>query len=375
MKSVSLASAILGLVALTDAVKVNPLPAPQEISWGTSGPRPFGSVQLKTNYGGNCASAERIVSEAWQRASTTITKLRWVPQAIEKPPPTFEPFPSSLPPKTNSTKFHAKRGGGALSSISVSVDDWKAKLAHGVDESYTLVVDDSSEIKVTSKTVWGALHAFTTLQQMVIEDGNGLVVEQPVSVKDWPKYQYRGVMVDTGRNFISPAKLKEQVDGLALSKMNVLHWHITDTQSWAIKIDAFPQMTKDAFSARETYSTNDIKDLIKYAKGRGVRIIPEIDMPGHSASGWQQIDESLVTCQKSWWSNDNWPLHTAVQPNPGQLDVLVRSFYQPFLSLSFSCVARGTNSHNTEPQDVRNHGKGLPRALRQVYRRLLPRWR
>lgn len=86
-------------------------------------------------------------------------------------------------------------------------------------------------------------------------------------------------------------------------------------------------MTKDAYSAREQYSASDVKDLVSYARQRAVRVIPEIDMPGHSAAGWQQIDPSIVTCQNSWWSNDNWPLHTAVQPNPGQLDILNPATY------------------------------------------------
>lgn len=331
MKTNSLSAAVLGLVALADtslAVKVNPLPAPQEMTWGNSGPRSVGSLYLSTNGGWSAGSNGQIVSDAAQRAFHTITTVRWVPQAIEKPIPTFEPFPSNdaAAPAASANSSKTKRDAAWsrwLNEVNVQVSDWKADLAHGVDESYTLTIDDSSAIKVTAKTVWGALHAFTTLQQIVIaNDNNQLIVEQPVAIKDYPKYPYRGIMIDSGRNFISPNKIKEQIDGLALSKMNILHWHITDSQSWPIAIEAFPQMTKDAYSRRETFSPHDVTDIIAYARARGVRVIPEIDMPGHSASGWQQIDESIVTCTKSWWSNDDWPLHTAVQPNPGQLDVM-----------------------------------------------------
>jgi hexosaminidase len=219
---------------------------------------------------------------------------------------------------------------GPLTTVQVSVADWKAGLKHGVNETYSLTISaNSSTIEIKAGTIWGAMHAFTTLQQMVISDGgSGLMVEQPVTVKDYPKFAYRGVMVDTGRNFISVNKMKEQIDGLALSKMNILHWHITDSQSWPIAMDSFPDFTKDAYSPREIYSTDDVADIIAYAKARGVRVIPEIDMPGHSASGWKQADKDIVTCEDSWWSNDNWPLHTAVQPNPGQLDVMNPKTYE-----------------------------------------------
>lgn len=338
MRSQSLSSALLvWLAAAADlgaAVKVNPLPAPQEITWGSSGAIPVGYLTLRTvNADWGTHDNVRIVNDAWNRAFKSITTIRWVPQAIEQPIPVFDPFPGK-----NSTS-NSKRDGDAsasasgsrwLNEITIKVDDWSADLKHGVDESYTIdITSSSSQVQVTAKTAWGALHAFTTLQQMVISDGHGgLIVEQPVNIKDHPNYPYRGVMVDSGRNFISVGKLHEQIDGLALSKMNILHWHITDDQSWPIKLDAFPEFTKDAYSERETYSKQDVDDIISYARARGVRVIPEIDMPGHSASGWQQYDKDIITCENSWWSNDNWPLHTAVQPNPGQLDVLNPKTYK-----------------------------------------------
>ncbi|KAH8907712.1 beta-hexosaminidase precursor [Coniochaeta sp. PMI_546] len=340
---------VISILALgAAAVKVNPLPAPQEISWGTSGPIAVGALTLKS--AAKCAngSAENagILTVAWSRAYSTITRLRWVPQAVEEPIPVFEPFP------TAGSNSNSKRGSQqserhvhghehavsrrqssssvTLTTVRVSVADWTAGLNHGVDESYNMsIVADSSSISISAGTIWGAMHAFTTLQQIVISDGgSGLIVEQPVTITDYPKFAYRGVMVDSGRNFISVDKMKEQVDGLALSKMNILHWHITDSQSWPIQLTSFPEFTKDAYSAREIYSTDDVADIIAYAKARGVRIIPEIDMPGHSASGWKQADKDIVTCEDSWWSNDNWPLHTAVQPNPGQLDVMNPKTYE-----------------------------------------------
>ncbi|KAG5913449.1 hypothetical protein E4U61_006897 [Claviceps capensis] len=320
---------LLALAALDVcfAVKVNPLPAPQEVSWGSSGPKTVGRLSLRTNSDGqfeaNKSQANtQLVQDAWNRTFTTITTLKWIPKAIEDNITKFEPFPKSGHDKNNNTKRDSDTRV-LLSEINVQVSDWSADLQHGIDESYSLSINSSSPtVEVTAKTVWGALHAFTTFQQLVIFEDQQLIVEQPVTIWDFPKYPYRGVMIDTGRNFISVGKIKEQIDGLALSKMNILHWHITDAQSWPIELQSYPEVTKDAYSPEERYLDHDVKDIISYARARGVRVIPEIDMPGHSSSGWKQIDKDIVTCENSWWSNDEWTYHTAVEPNPGQLDVI-----------------------------------------------------
>ncbi|CAN6603060.1 hypothetical protein TRVA0_002S02124 [Trichomonascus vanleenenianus] len=306
------------LVAVVEAVSVNPLPKPSEIKWGTSGPIPVsGGLYLDSNY-------NPIVYGAFNRMQNTIRELKWVPYATEAPIATFEPFPTGIPPALN------KRNNPAVIRVKLDIADFEADLQHGVDESYTLKIEEGSQdIAISSQTIWGALHAFHTLEQIIISDGQyGLLIEEPVEITDAPLYGHRGVMIDTARNFQSVRAIKRQIDALSLSKLNVLHWHITDTQSWPIEISSLPEMTKDAYSPREIYSTQDVKDIITYARERGVRIIPEVDMPGHSASGWQQADPKAVACGNSWWSNDVWEYHTAVQPNPGQLDLMYNGTYE-----------------------------------------------
>ncbi|KZW02925.1 N-acetylglucosaminidase [Exidia glandulosa HHB12029] len=325
----ALAVAALAAAGAVDAVKVNPLPAPQQIQWGTSGAKKIalgpGSLQTPGAKGAN----KDVVYSAFSRVVKTVNKVRWVPAAIEAPIPKFESFPGTDAPAALERREDLRRGnpgkatGSPVTTATIKVADWSADLQLGVDESYSLSIGkDSNALEITAPTVWGALHALTTFQQLVILEDGQLVVEQPVHIVDKPNYPHRGVMLDSGRNFLSVQKLKEQLDAMALTKLNVLHWHLDDTQSWPLQLKTYPQMTKDAYSAREQYSRDDVKDLVSYARKRAIRLIPEIDMPGHSAAGWQQIDPTIVTCQNSWWSNDNWPLHTAVQPNPGQLDIL-----------------------------------------------------
>ncbi|KAK2736838.1 hypothetical protein FQN57_000518 [Myotisia sp. PD_48] len=299
------AAAALLLVGMSEAVKVNPLPAPREIKWGNEGPQ---GLDYFVNYEG-----PHNLRDAWNRAFNTIKKLEWSPAVVEAPVPSFEPFPKG---DTAKRSWNRK-----INKVKVTVKDPKAGLKHGVDESYTLDVKaGANTIEIKSQTIYGALHAFTTFQQIVVHNGNNFEIEQPVSIKDAPLYPIRGIMIDSARNFISVPKIKEQIDAMALSKLNTIHWHLTDTQSWPIEIKKYPQMTVDAYSKRQIYTHAHVKDLIAYAAARGIRIIPETDTPSHASSGWQQVDPEAVACENSWWSNDNWPEHTAVQPNPGQLD-------------------------------------------------------
>ena len=89
-------------------------------------------------------------------------------------------------------------------------------------------------------------------------------------------------MLDTSRNFIPMTRMYQVVDTMSQSKLNVLHLHISDTASWPLEIDEYPEFTRDASYRNETYSRTEIQNLVKFAKERGVKIIPEIDMPGHS---------------------------------------------------------------------------------------------
>lgn len=312
---------LLTAVTSVSAVKVNPLPAPRNINWGSSGPIEVDPrLHLRLNHQN---LDNTVVFHAWNRAWQAINTLRWVPAATEAPIANYPPLPTGIPPKE-------KRGGGkALQEINVEVEDPKADLQYGVDESYTIDIKEGSEtVEVKAKTSWGAIHAFTTLQQIIIADGPGkFIIEQPVSIKDAPLYPVRGLMIDSGRNYLSIPKILEQLDGMALTKLNLLHWHIDDAQSWPMHINTYPEMAKDAFSQRETYSVADMRKVIDYARERGIRVVPEVDMPGHSESGWKQVDPQMVTCGNSWWSNDVFEYHTAVEPNPGQLDIMYPKTY------------------------------------------------
>jgi hexosaminidase len=104
-------------------------------------------------------------------------------------------------------------------------------------------------------------------------------------------------MIDTGRHFLSLALIRHAIDGLAALKMNVLHWHLLDSQSFPVASQAYPQLSAaGAFAAAATYSLDDLRGVVAYAKQRGVRVVPEIEMPGHGSFSAGMPELSLASC-------------------------------------------------------------------------------
>ncbi|CAH2353548.1 beta-hexosaminidase [[Candida] railenensis] len=303
----SSAIALQSIVSVS-AVVVNPLPAPRNITWGNSG-----SIEISPSLSLNLGNASEIVSQAFERTWERVVDLKWYPAAIEQPLASYVTTP------------YRKRdvSGVVVSRINIDIEDVDIPLQLGVDESYKLDVESGSgEISIASATTWGALHALTTFQQLIIYQNGSFILEEPVSIWDAPLYPHRGIMIDSGRNFLQKKKILEQIEAMSLCKLNSLHWHIDDSQSWPIEIIKYPEMTEDAYSAREVYTQQDIKDVVAYGKVRGVRIIPEIDMPGHSRAGWQKVNPEIVSCADIFWTE------SAVEPAPGQLNPVNNDTYK-----------------------------------------------
>ncbi|KAK6197401.1 mannosyl-glycoprotein endo-beta-N-acetylglucosamidase [Scheffersomyces amazonensis] len=318
MKLLLFLISLFHIVQVSVGAKVNPLPAPRNTTW-------LDSNSIEINVPALTLRLNRpndVLEDAFIRIKGSIESVKWYPAATEGPMSSMQPFPTA----TNLKKRLLRRQIGGISTVDVNVDDFNADLQLGVNETYTIDVS-SSGITINAATVWAALDAFTTFQQLIIYENNQFSIEGSVSIWDSPLFGHRGLLIDTGRNFISLAKIYEQVDLMSLSKLNALHIHFEDTASWPLFIEAFPEMTNDAYSPREIYQPGDLVNLIIYAKNRGVRIIPEIDAPAHARAGWQQIDPSLIACGNSWWSNDVYTFATGNEPPPGQLDILYNKTY------------------------------------------------
>ncbi len=151
----------------------------------------------------------------------------------------------------------------------------------GDDESYSLEVTPQ-EITLKSNTVVGAIRGLETLVQLVTPTQNGYVLPA-VTIKDQPRFPWRGLHIDVSRHFQPIEVLKRNIDAMAAAKMNVFHWHLTDDQGFRIESKIFPKL-QGMGSDGLFYTQDEAKDLIAYAADRGIRVLPEFDMPGHTTA-------------------------------------------------------------------------------------------
>lgn len=200
-------------------------------------------------------------------------------------------------------KYPVKSGGKRL-SITVSAESDDMTLDYETHEGYKLIIiENSDEINVTisAKNFFGARHAIETLSQLIVHDdlNHELVILASASIDDEPKFRHRGISMDTSRTFFPLDVLKKTINGLAMTKMNTFHWHIIDSQSFPMEVEKHPDFAKyGAYSRKKVYKSSDIRDIVKFAKSRGIRVIPEFDAPAHVGEGWQ-TKKHLTTCLHS----------------------------------------------------------------------------
>lgn len=149
------------------------------------------------------------------------------------------------------------------------------------DESYELVVSES-DAKLTAANPLGILHGLQTFLQLAETSANGFSVPA-VTIKDSPRFGWRGLLIDVGRHFIPLEVLKRNLDGMAVVKMNVLHWHLYDNEGFRVESKRFPKL-QEAGSDGQYYTQDEIREFVAYAHDRGIRVVPEFEMPGHSRS-------------------------------------------------------------------------------------------
>lgn len=171
------------------------------------------------------------------------------------------------------------------SSIILTLDD---SVQH--DEGYTLCCRDG-RVFINAKTETGLFWGLQTLKQLLLQGGGKIPC---VEITDYPRFEYRGYLLDTGRYFYKKEDIKRIVDLMALHKLNVLHWHLTEDQGWRIEIKKYPLLTEKGSSRSHTnfgvkshsgyYTQEDIREIVAYCHERKIKVIPEFDMPGHCVS-------------------------------------------------------------------------------------------
>ncbi len=151
----------------------------------------------------------------------------------------------------------------------------------GEDESYTLEIG-AEGAKIDAATPLGSMHGLQTFLQLVEVSPDGFAAPA-VKIQDKPRFPWRGMMIDVSRHFIPLEILRRNLDGMEAVKMNVFHWHLSENQGFRVESKKFPKL-HTLGSDGLYYTQDEIRDLIAYARDRGIRVVPEFDMPGHSTA-------------------------------------------------------------------------------------------
>ena len=152
----------------------------------------------------------------------------------------------------------------------------------GEDESYQLTVSPDG-VRLAAASPLGVMHGLQTFLQLVRETPHGFTVPA-VTIDDKPRFPWRGLMIDVGRHFIPIPVIERNLDAMEAVKLNVFHWHLSDDQGFRVESKVFPLLQKKS-SDGLYYTQDQVRQVIEYARDRGIRVIPEFDMPAH-ATAW-----------------------------------------------------------------------------------------
>src|SRR5437762_250229 len=151
----------------------------------------------------------------------------------------------------------------------------------GENESYRIDITNRQAL-LSAPTVVGALRGLETLLQLLDADRNGYFFPG-VQIDDQPRFSWRGLLIDVARHFETMEVLKRNLDAMAAVKLNVLHWHLTEDQGFRVESKKFPKLHQLG-SDGNYYTQDQVREIIAYARDRGIRVMPEFDIPGHSTS-------------------------------------------------------------------------------------------
>lgn len=206
------------------------------------------------------------------------------------------------------TISHRVRGSAEPSVLRVDVMGPGEKV-QGIDEneSYHLEIT-SQNATLRANTVVGALRGLETLLQLITSDSASYYLPE-VTIDDAPRFRWRGLLVDVSRHFMPVEQIKKTLDGMAMVKLNVLHWHLSEDQGFRVESKRYPKLHQLG-SDGLYYTQEQLKEIVAYARDRGIRVVPEFDMPGHSTAwfvGYPQYSTRAgqsVAIRRDWGGAD-----------------------------------------------------------------------
>ena len=206
------------------------------------------------------------------------------------------------------------------------------KAVPAVDENETYWLEVTTrQAALNAPTVVGIIRGLETFLQLLDHDQTGYFIPS-VSIQDKPRFQWRGLLVDVARHYEPPEVMKRTLDGMAAVKLNVLHWHLTDDQGFRVESHRYPELAK--LGSDGLYYTQDqIREIITYARDRGIRVVPEFDMPGHITS-WLVSHPELGSASGPYRIERGMGIfHPAFDPTREDLYKFLEGFYAEMVSL------------------------------------------
>ncbi|KAG6900337.1 hypothetical protein C0993_012294 [Termitomyces sp. T159_Od127] len=243
-------------------------------------------------------------------------------------------------------------------------------------EGYTLTIPaDGSDASLTANSTLGLFRGLTTFGQLwYYLEGTTYTLQAPFDIVDSPAFPYRGLMLDTARNYFPVDDIKRTLDAMSWVKINTFHWHVVDSQSFPLVVPGYTELSeKGAYSPAQVYTPADVKEIVAYAAARGIDVMPEIDTPGHTSIIAKAHPEHIACFEASpWTSFANEPpagqLRLASTPTTTFTTGLLKSAASLFQSELFSTGGDELNSNcyaqdNATQADLAIQGKTLDQAL------------
>lgn len=240
------------LLITAGALHAGPTVVPQPAKYEARGEALAIAAGFRIVPDGPCAES---LGDAWHRSLQRLSRITGIPNAPAR----------TAPALTMSCR--------QASPVPVKLND---------DESYTLEID-ALGARLTSSHSAGLLRGLETFLQLVVLTPRGF--EAPACrITDAPRFPWRGLMLDAARHFIPMDTVKHTLDGMAAVKLNVLHWHLSDDQGFRVESKVFPMLHRAGVEG-EFYTQEQVREVIAHAAARGIRVVPEFDVPGH-ATAW-----------------------------------------------------------------------------------------
>ncbi|HAI14116.1 MAG TPA: hypothetical protein DCM28_20590 [Phycisphaerales bacterium] len=215
-----------------------------------------------------------------------------------------------LPQDCNAQYQITPNGHAANLLISINPDCCDAK-----PEAYVLRVT-TEQIQITATDTAGVFYALQSLTALIRTHRKQAAIPC-CEITDYPRYAWRGFMLDSARHFQEVAWIKQHIDRMAALKLNRLHWHLCDDQAWRAQVDAYPKLTDIAAWRTENgkryggyYTKNQMRDIVQYARDRHITVIPEIEIPGHCNSALVAYPELSCSGEAIDIDHDGWDAYT-----------------------------------------------------------------